>query len=100
MLSECYRNGTLMHEFDRYIASLAKSMCKIHTCSHEITNAPYVSANYANATTTVKADLTINYYVEKNTSFAEKIKNVGEHSFESGANITTANWIRILTEAT
>ena len=75
-------------------------MCKIHTCSHEITNAPYVSANYANTTTTVTADLTINYDVEKNTLFAEKINNVGEHNFESGANITTSNWIRILTEAT
>ena len=75
-------------------------MCKVHTSSQEITNAPYVSANYANTTTTtVTADLTINYDVEKNTSFAEKIKNVGEHNFESGANITTANWIRILTEA-
>ena len=45
-----------------------------------------MSANYENTTTTVTADLTTNYDVEKNTSLAEKIKNVGEHNFESGAN--------------
>ena len=62
-------------------------MCKVHTSSHEVTNAPYVRANDENTTTTVTADLTINYDVEKNTSsLAEKIKNVGEYSFESGAN--------------
>ena len=74
-------------------------MCKVHTNSHEITNAPYVSTNYANSTTTVTADLTITYDAEKNKSFAEKIK-VGKHNFESGANVMTANWIRILTEGT
>ena len=61
-------------------------MCKVHTTSHEVTNAPYVRANDENTTTTVTADLTINYDVEKNTSLAEKIKNVGEYNFESGAN--------------
>ena len=60
-------------------------MSKVHASSHEIKNAPYVSANYENTTTTVTGDLTTNYNVEKNTSFAEKIKNVGEH-FKSGAN--------------
>ena len=43
-----------------------------------------MSANYENTTTTVTGHLATNYDVE-NTSFAEKIKNVGEH-FESGAN--------------
>ena len=38
-----------------------------------------------NSLQTVTADLTINYDVKK-TSFAEKIKNVGEYNFESGAN--------------
>ena len=47
-------------------------MCKVHTSSHEVTNAPYVRANDENTTTTVTADLTINYDVEKNTSLAEK----------------------------
>ena len=55
-------------------------MCKVHTSSHEVTNAPYVRANDENTTTTVTADLTINYDVEKNTSLAEKIKNVGEYN--------------------
>ena len=32
------------------------------------------------------ADLTTNYDAEKNTSLAEKIKNVREHNFEGGAN--------------
>ena len=65
---------------------IVQNMCKVHTSSHEVTNAPYVRANDENTTTTVTADLTINYNVEKNTSLAEKIKNVGEYNFESGAN--------------
>ena len=80
---ERFRNGSLIHEFYNYKAS--QNMSKVHTSSHKITNTPYVSANYENTTTTVTGDLTTNYDVEKNTSFAEKIKNVGEH-FESGAN--------------
>ena len=81
---ERFRNGSFIHEFYSYKAS--QNMCKVHTSSHELTNAPYVSANYENSTTTVSADLTIYYDAEKNTSFAEKIKNVGEYNFESGAN--------------
>lgn len=81
---ERVRSGSLIREFYSYKAS--QNMCKVHTSSHEITNAPYVSANYENTTTTVTVDLTINYDVEKNTLFAEKIKSVGEHNFESGAN--------------
>ena len=80
---ERFRNWSLIHEFYSYKAS--QNMSKVHASSHEITNAPYVSANYENTTTTVTGDLTTNYNVEKNTSFAEKIKNVGEH-FKSGAN--------------
>ena len=80
---ERFRNGSLIHEFYSYKAS--QNMSKVHTSSHEITNAPYVSAKYENTTTTVRGDLTTNYDVEKNTSFAEKFKNVGEH-FKSGAN--------------
>ena len=79
---ERFRNGSLIHKFYSYKAS--QNMCKVHTSSHEITNAPYVSANNENTTTTVTADLT-NYDVEKNT-LAEKIKNVCEHNFKSGAN--------------
>ena len=63
---------------------IVQNMCKVHTSSHEVTNAPYVRANDENTTTTVT--LTINYDVEKNTSQAEKIKNVGEYNFEIGAN--------------
>ena len=78
---ERFRNGSLIHEFYSQ-----KYMCKVHTSSHEITNAPYVSANYENTTTTVTGDLTTNFDVEKNSSLAEKIKNVREHNFEGGAN--------------
>lgn len=81
---ERFRNGSLIHEF--YSCKASQNMCKVHTSSHEVTNAPYVRANDENTTTTVTADLTINYDVEKNTSLAEKIKNVGEYNFESGAN--------------
>ena len=81
---ERFRNGSLIHEF--YSCKASQNMCKVHTSSHEVTNAPYVRANHKNTTTTVTADLTINYDVEKNTSLAEKIKNVGEYNFESGAN--------------
>ena len=66
---EGFRNGSLIHEFKSYKAS--QNMCKVHTSSHEITNAPYVSANYENTITTVTADLTTKYDVEK-TSLAEK----------------------------
>ena len=79
---ERFRNGTLIHEF--YSCKASQNMCKVHTSSHEVTNAPYVRANDENTTTTLKADLTINYDVEKNTLLAEKIKNVGEYNFESG----------------
>ena len=74
----------MIHEFNSYKAS--QNMCKVHTSSHEITNAPYVSANYENTTTIVSADLTTKYDAEKNTSLAEKIKIVREHNFEGGAN--------------
>ena len=62
---ERFRNWSLIHEF------YSREASKVHT-SHEVTNAPYVRANDENTTTTVTADLTINYDVEKNTSFAEK----------------------------
>ena len=66
---ERFRNWSLIHEF--HSRKARQNMCKVHT-SHEVTNAPYVRANDENTTTTVTADLTINYDVEKNTSFAEK----------------------------
>ena len=66
-------------------------MCKVHT-SHEVTNAPYVRANDENATTTVTADLTINYDVEKNTSLAEKKSRMLVNTTSLVA-LTTANWI-------
>ena len=67
---ERFRNGSLVHKF--YSCKASKNMCKVHTSSHEVTTAPYVRANDENTTTTVTADLTINYDVEKNTSLAEK----------------------------
>ena len=67
---ERFRNESLIHEF--YSCKASQNMCKVHTSSHEVTNAPYVRANDENTTTTVTADLTINYDVEKNTSLAEK----------------------------
>ena len=63
----------------------ASQMCKVHTSSHEITNESYVSLNDENTGKTVRADLTTNYDAETNTSLAENIKNVREHSFEGGA---------------
>ena len=81
---ERFRNGSLIHEF--YSCKASQNMCKVHTSSHEVTNVPYVRANDENTTTTVTANLTINYDVEKNTSLAKKIKNVGEYNFESGSN--------------
>ena len=67
---ERFRNGSLVHKF--YSCKASKNMYKVHTSSHEVTTAPYVRANDENTTTTVTADLTINYDVEKNTSLAEK----------------------------
>ena len=81
---ERFRNGSLIHEF--YSCKASQNMCKVHTSSHEVTNEPYMRANDENTTTTVTANLTINYDVEKNTSLAEKIKKVGEYNFESGSN--------------
>ena len=66
---ERFRNWSLIHEF--YSCNASQNMCTVHT-SHEVTNAPYVRAHDENTTTTVTADLTINYDVEKNTSFSEK----------------------------
>ena len=68
---ERFRNGSLIHEF--YSCKACQNMCKVHTSSHEVTKAQYVRANDENTTTTVTADLTINYDVEKNTSLAEEI---------------------------
>ena len=81
---ERFRNGSLSHEF--YSCKPSQNMCKVHTSYHEVTNVPNVRANDENTTTTVTADLTINDDVEKKTSFAEQIKNVGEYNFESDAN--------------
>ena len=67
---ERFWNGSLIQEF--YSCKASQNMCKVHTSSHEVRNAPYVRANEENTTTTVKADLTINYDVAKNTSLAEK----------------------------
>ena len=72
-------------------------MCEVHTSSQDITE-PNVSSNYENTSKPVTADLTTNYDAETNTSLAVKIKNVREHN--SKVVLTTANWIRILTEAT
>ena len=81
---ERFRNGSLIHEF--YSCKPSQNKCKVHTSYHEVTNVPNVRANDENTTTTVTADLTINDDVEKKTSFAEQIKNVGEYNFESDAN--------------
>ena len=35
----------------------SQNMCKVHTSSHEVTNAPYVRANDENTTTTVTVAL-------------------------------------------
>ena len=78
---ERFRNGPV-HELSSLKAS---QMCKVYTSSHEITNEPYTSSNQ-NTGKTVTADLKTDYYAEMNTSLAEKIKNVGEHNFEDGAN--------------
>ena len=67
--------------------STANQMCEVHTSSHDITE-PNVSSNYENTSKPVTADLTTNYDAETNTSLAVKMV------------LTTANWIRILTEAT
>ena len=64
----------------------ASRMCKVRTSSHEIKNKPYVRSNCENTGRTVTADFTTNYDAETNTSLTEKIKNVREHNFESGAN--------------
>ena len=64
----------------------ASQMCKVHTSSHEITNEPYLGSNYEITGKIVTADLTTNYDAEKNTSLAEKIKNLREHNFEGGTN--------------
>ena len=74
-------------------------MCKVHTSSYEITNEPHVSSNFENTGKTVTADLTTNYDAEANTSLAEK-KSRKSVNTTSKVALTTANWIRILTEAT
>ena len=51
---ERFRNGSSIHEF--YSCKASQNMCKVHTSSHEVTNAPYVRANDENTTTTVTAD--------------------------------------------
>ena len=86
---ERFQNWSLIHEF--YSCNASQNMCKVHT-SHEVTNAPHVRANDENATTTVTADLTINYDVEKNTSLAEKKSRMLVNTTSLVA-LTTANWI-------
>ena len=59
-----------------------------------------MSANYENTITTVTADLTKKYDVEKKTSLAEKKSRLFENTTSKVA-LTMANWIlRILIEAT
>ena len=65
---------------------------------YEINNEPYVSSNYENTGKTVTVVLTTSYDAETNTSLAEKVKNVWNTT--SKVALTTANWVRILTEAT
>ena len=67
---ERFRNGSSIRKF--YSCKGSQNMCTVHTSSHEVTNAPYVRANDKNTTTSVTADLTINYDVEKNTSLAQQ----------------------------
>ena len=52
---------------------------------------PFVRANDENTTTTVTANLTINYDVEKNTSLAEKSRMLVNTT--SKVALTTANLI-------
>ena len=90
---ESFRNGPV-HE----LCSLKVSeICKVHTTSHEITE-PYVSSNYENTGKPVTADLITNYDAEMNTSLAKKSR-IFMNTISKMA-LTTANWIRILTEAT
>ena len=56
--AERFRNESLIHEL--YNSKASQNMCKVHTSSHEVTNARYVRANDENTSTTVTADLTIN----------------------------------------
>ena len=58
-----------------------------------------MSSNFENTGKTVTADLTTNYDAEANTSLAEK-KSRKSVNTTSKVALTTANWIRILTEAT
>ena len=89
-----FRNGPV-HEL---YGSKASQMCKVHTSSCEITNEPYVSSNYENSGKTGTADVTTNYDAETNTSLADKIRMFANTTSKVAR--TTANWIRILTEAT
>ena len=78
--------------------SKASQMCKVHTSSSEIRNEPYVSSNYQNSGKTGTADVTTDYDAETNTSLADKIRMFANTTSKVAP--TTANWIRILTEAT
>jgi len=63
----------------------ASQICKVHTCSHEITNEKYMS-NFENTDKTMTTDLT-HYDAETNTSDVEKIVNR-----TSKVRQTTSNW--------
>ena len=58
----------------------------------------YVSSRYENTGKTVTADLTTNYDAETNTLLAEKSRMFLNTT--SKVVLTTANWVRILTEET
>ena len=73
----------------------ASRMCKVHTSSHEITNKPYVSSNCEN---TGRTGFTTNYDAETNTSLIENSRMFVNTTSKVAP--TTANWMRILTEAT
>ena len=73
----------------------ASRMCKVRSSSHEITNKPYVSSNCEN---TGRTGFTTNYDAETNTSLIENSRMFVNTTSKVAP--TTANWMRILTEAT
>ena len=82
---------------------LAKnSMCKVHTSSHKMTNEPYVSSNYENTCTTktVTADLTRSIMLRLPPHMLKKLTSLVKTVNTTLKVVQTANWIRILTEAT
>ena len=81
---ECFGNGPV---YELYSLK-ASQICKVHTtCELKLRN------NWQNGDSLIN-----NYDAETNTSLAEKSRMFVNTT--SKAALTTANWIRILTEAT